>query len=112
MNTKKPSSSIDDCLTQVDYTDHMNYPIVTSTGNLFDGLSGVTSVTLPNYRNYNFELANVVEHLPIHMIKKYLLAVQTGWPATDKDAQAIDLIKDINPENKLSTIKRLKLLGW
>lgn len=103
MNTKKPSSSIDDCLTQVDYTD---YPTATTLGDVFSG------ITLPNYRNYNFELANVVEHLPIHMIKKYLLAVQNGWPATDKDAQAIDLIKDINPENKLSTIKRLKLLGW
>lgn len=95
MSTEK---NLDDYLTTVQ--DHID-------------INGSISV-VPSYRDFNADLAKVLHLVPIHIAKKYLERSSYNYMniASDKDSEAMDLIRDITEANQKSTLKRLKILGW
>lgn len=96
MSTEKKLENLDDYLTTVQ--DQID----------------VHSDIVPTYRDFNADLAKVLHLVPIHIAKKYLERSSYNYMnvASDKDGEAMDLIRDITEANQKSTLKRLKILGW
>lgn len=99
MSTEKKLENLDDYLT------------VNTVINAYDKMK---SGYIPTYRDYNADLAKVVHLLPIHIVKKYLERSSYNYMniSSDRDSEAMDLIRDITDANQKSTLKRLKILGW
>lgn len=100
MSTEKKLENLDDYLT-------------VSTGTV-DAIDYSVTEYIPTYRDFNMELAKVLHLVPIHIAKKFLERSSYNYMnvASDKDGDAMNLVRDITEENQKSTLKRLKILGW